>query len=116
MPLPRRPALPVAPALLALALGLCLPETAMSVPPDPMRPLAEETCEEATRRLAEALRSSALISAAEHAQLVARLRADALRLCGRMPDEDELREALPVAPDRPQPPGPALPPRRPPRT
>jgi hypothetical protein len=69
----------------ALALAL-LAAQAGAVPPDPERPLAEQTCAEALARLAEARQGSPLISPDEQAAVLARAEADSLRLCGGIPD------------------------------
>lgn len=59
---------------------------AMAVPPDPQRPLAEQSCPEALVRLAEARQGSPLIPPEERAAVLARAERDTLRLCGALPE------------------------------
>lgn len=83
---------------LCLALACLLADGAGAVPPDPQRPLAEQTCAAALDRLTEARSEGTLISPSERAAVLARAEADTLRLCGAVPAEAPPDPVDPTAP------------------
>lgn len=67
--------------LFSMALCIAIATPSLALPANPQRPLAEQTCEAALARLAEAQIGSPLVPVESHPQLLAIARADVARLC-----------------------------------
>ena len=68
-------------ASVSLAFSMLLVSPAVSLPPNPERPMNATTCAEAEARLREAEAGSPLISRERNREIVAQARAQVARLC-----------------------------------
>jgi hypothetical protein len=75
-------------ASVSLAFSMLLVSPAVSLPPNPERPMNATTCAEAEARLREAEAGSPLISPQRNREIVAQARAQVARLCGDRRDDD----------------------------
>jgi hypothetical protein len=74
-------------ASVSLAFSMLLVSPAVSLPPNPERPMNATTCAEAEARLREAEAGSPLISPQRNREIVAQARAQVARLCGDRRDD-----------------------------